>query len=212
MKITIIYDNTAYREDLKADWGFAALVETLDNTILFDTGTNGTILLSNMEKLGISPDEVQDIFISHDHFDHTGGLSAFLNEHNNVEIFIPPSFREYTKAIKTTSIKTPGEISRGIYSTGELEGIEQSLCVQTQEGIVVVVGCSHPDMSEILRAASRFGRVYGIIGGMHANKPESLKGPDLICPTHCTQHIKEMKALYPDQYIEGGAGQVIEIE
>lgn len=212
MKITIIYDNTAYRDDLKADWGFAALVETPDKVILFDTGTNGSILLSNMEKLSISPDEVQEVFISHDHFDHTGGLSAFLNENNNVEMFIPPSLKEFKNAGKITAIKTPREISKGIYSTGELEGIEQALCVQTQKGIVVIVGCSHPDMEEIIHSASRFGKIYGIVGGMHATKPDSLKGPDLICPTHCTQHKEEMKELYSDQYIEGGAGRIIEIE
>ncbi|MBW1613717.1 MAG: MBL fold metallo-hydrolase, partial [Deltaproteobacteria bacterium] len=48
MKITLIYDNDVYKEGLQADWGFSCLVE-IENTptILFDTGTNGSILLSN---------------------------------------------------------------------------------------------------------------------------------------------------------------------
>ena len=54
MKVTIIYDNTAFREDLQADWGFSALVETKGRKTLFDTGGNSEILLSNMEKLGIN--------------------------------------------------------------------------------------------------------------------------------------------------------------
>ena len=33
----------------------------------------------------------------------------------------------------------------------------------------------------------------------------------VICPTHCTQHIAEIKSLYPEKYIEGGAGKIIEI-
>jgi 7,8-dihydropterin-6-yl-methyl-4-(beta-D-ribofuranosyl)aminobenzene 5'-phosphate synthase len=50
MKITIIYDNTAFRKDFQADWGFSCLVE-VENTpkILFDTGADGKILLNNME-------------------------------------------------------------------------------------------------------------------------------------------------------------------
>ena len=50
MKLTIIYDNTAFRKDLQADWGFSALVE-VENTpkILFDTGGNGKILLSKIK-------------------------------------------------------------------------------------------------------------------------------------------------------------------
>ena len=55
MKATIIYDNTAFRKDLRADWGFSALIETNGKKILFDTGGSGSILLSNMTKLEIPP-------------------------------------------------------------------------------------------------------------------------------------------------------------
>jgi metal-dependent hydrolase (beta-lactamase superfamily II) len=34
---------------------------------------------------------------------------------------------------------------------------------------------------------------------------------DVICPTHCTQHIAEIKALYPEKYTEGGVGKIIEL-
>jgi len=51
MKVTILYDNTAYLEELAPDWGFSALVEAHNRTILFDTGTEGSILLDNMKKL-----------------------------------------------------------------------------------------------------------------------------------------------------------------
>jgi len=59
VKITIIYDNTAFRKDLQADWGFSALVELANlhesehefTRILLDPGANGKILLSNMENL-----------------------------------------------------------------------------------------------------------------------------------------------------------------
>jgi 7,8-dihydropterin-6-yl-methyl-4-(beta-D-ribofuranosyl)aminobenzene 5'-phosphate synthase len=66
-------------------------------------------------------------------------------------------------------------------------------------------------METILKAASQFGEVYGIIGGLHGTLPESLRGLDLICATHCTQYKQEIKRLYPQTYIEGGAGKVIEI-
>ena len=52
MKITIIYDNTAHRENLRAGGGFSALVEAEGRTILFDTGAEGAILLENMSALG----------------------------------------------------------------------------------------------------------------------------------------------------------------
>jgi 7,8-dihydropterin-6-yl-methyl-4-(beta-D-ribofuranosyl)aminobenzene 5'-phosphate synthase len=211
MKITIIYDNTVFNKELKADWGFAALIQAKGKKILFDTGTSGAILLSNMAKLNISPDQIHEIFISHAHYDHTGGLSAFLEQNNDVKIWLPSSFHGVKNAREVIAIEGPTKLYDGIYSTGELEGIEQSLCIHTEKGIVIIVGCSHPRMEHIISTASQFGKVYGIIGGMHGNSPESLKGLELICATHCTQYKEEIKSLYPKQYIEGGAGKVIEI-
>jgi len=211
MRVTIVYDNTAFRKDLRADWGFSALVEAKEKTILFDTGGSGSILLSNMGKLGIAPDEISDVFISHAHFDHTGGLSAFLDQNNQVKIWLPRSFRGVKNAKEVIEVEAPARLYEGIYSTGELDGIEQSLCIDTRKGIVLVAGCSHPPMVDILEAASGFGNVYGIIGGLHGNRPESLKRFDLICATHCTQYQQEIASLYPDRYVGGGAGKVLEI-
>ncbi len=211
MKLTIIYDNTTLRDDLKPDWGFSALIELNSRKILFDTGANGEILLNNMKKLNINPKDIQDVFISHYHWDHTGGLGPFLKENNNVKLWIPPSFKIKGRAKDVAIVKEPTELHGGVYSTGELEGIEQSLCIKTEKGIVVIVGCSHPDMRHILKVASTFGDLYGIIGGMHGTNPKFLEGLKLICPTHCTMYKKEIKVLYPESYVEGGAGKVIEV-
>jgi len=211
VKITIIYDNTSLRDDLKSDWGFSALVEHWDKTILFDTGTKGNILLSNMEKLGISPNVIEDIFISHAHFDHIGGLSSFLKVNNRVRVWCPPTCHKIQNAEETIYKDSPCKMYEGIYSTGELEGIEQAMCCETQKGIVIIVGCSHPSMDHILHVASQFGDIYGIIGGMHGTHPMMLEDISLMCPTHCTMQQDKMRSLYSQRYIEGGAGCRIEI-
>ena len=210
MKITIVYDNTAFREDLKEDWGFSCLMEE-ENTpkILFDTGANGKILLNNMEKLGIDPLSIEEIFISHLHSDHIGGLDEFLKVNSKIEkIYVPSSFGLKNEVI----LKQPQKIHDNVFSTGELKGIEQSMGVETDKGIVLIVGCSHPEMSHILGVAKKFGEIYAVIGGMHGfSEFELFKDLELICPTHCTQHKAELKKLYPQKYIEGGAGKIIEI-
>jgi len=212
MKITIIYDNTAFQPGLKPDWGFSALIETGNHNILFDTGSDGSILLGNMKKLDIDPSIVDEVFISHNHFDHVGGLSAFLNENNNVKIYIPVSLRGVRNAKEVIHVDKPMKLHDDIFSTGELDHIEQSMAVKTDKGLVLIAGCSHPKMKHILDAASQFGKLYAIIGGLHGfNKYELFKDLELICPTHCTQHIAEIKSLYPDKYTEGGAGKIIEI-
>lgn len=213
MKITIIYDNEVYREGLVADWGFSCLVEA-ENTprILFDTGANGSILLSNMEKLGINPASIDEVFISHPHFDHIGGLSAFLNTRNDVEVYVPASLRGVRGAEKVIVVSEPLKIHEDVFSTGQLDGIEQSMAVKMDKGIVLIVGCSHPRMADILEAASQFGNVYAVVGGMHGFSEFGLfKDMELICPTHCTSHKAELKSLYPEEYVDGGAGKVIEL-
>jgi len=210
MKTTIIYDNTAFKENLRADWGFSCLVEARDTPmILFDTGGNGKILLSNMEKLEIDPLSIEEIFISHLHFDHTGGLNEFLKINKNIKkIYLPSSMGFKNEVV----LKEPQRIHENVFSTGELEGIEQSLGIITEKGIVLIVGCSHPYMGNILNTAKQFGKLYAVIGGMHGfSEFELFRDLKLICPTHCTQHKAELKKLYPQKYIEGGTGRIIEI-
>jgi len=215
MKITIIYDNTVYKEGLRSDWGFSCLVELSRQgapTILFDTGTSGSILLYNMEKLDIDPASIDEVFISHGHFDHTGGLSAFLKLNPYVTMYLPRSMGGAGGPENVIFVGEPMEIHEDVFSTGELEHIEQSMAIRTDKGIVLITGCSHPRMEHILGAASQFGTVYAVIGGLHGfSEYELFKDLELICPTHCTVHKKEIKQLYPEKYVEGGAGRVIEI-
>lgn len=211
MKITLLYDNTIHKEGLRADWGFACLVE-LENTptILFDTGTSGSILLSNMEKLNIDPATIDEVFISHAHFGHVGGLSAFLDVKPDVTVYVPSSLRGIRGVEGVIFVSEPLKIHENVFSTGEVDHIEQSMAVKTEKGIVLITGCSHPRMEHILNAASRFGQVYAIVGGLHGfHDFELFKDLELICPTHCTQYKAEIKSLYPEKYIDGGVGKII---
>ena len=212
MKITLVYDNEVHKKGLQADWGFACLVEVENTpTILFDTGATGSILLSNMERLGIDVASINEVFISHPHFDHVGGLSSFLNVNSNVTVYVPASLRGIRHAKEVIHVSGPLQIHENVFSTGELDHIEQSMAVKTDKGIVLLVGCSHPRMAHIFTATSQFGKIYAIVGGLHGFREFGLfKDLELICPTHCTQHKTEIKSLYPKEYIDGGVGRIIE--
>jgi 7,8-dihydropterin-6-yl-methyl-4-(beta-D-ribofuranosyl)aminobenzene 5'-phosphate synthase len=210
MTITIIYDNDAYWEKLQADWGFACLVEAYGRRLLFDTGTRGDMLLENMSSLDIEAGSIDEVVISHDHYDHAGGLSALLSENSDVRVYAPSTMSDIAPAREVVYVDQPMSLGDHFYTTGLLKGIEQSLAVETGYGLVVVVGCSHPGVSSILNAAQEFGRPYALIGGLHGFAEYPVLEPlDLVCPTHCTQHIAEIRSRYPDKYTEGGAGRVI---
>ncbi len=77
---------------------------------------------------------------------------------------------------------------------------------------MIIVGCAHSKIGNILKTAKKIGKPYALIGGFHGFKKFGLlKNLEIICPTHCTSHIKEIKERYPKKYIEGGAGKIIEI-
>jgi len=110
------------------------------------------------------------------------------------------------------SVSKPQKIHENVFSTGELNHVEQSMAVKIDKGIVLIAGCSHPKVSNIFKAASQFGRLYGIVGGLHGfNEFGLFKDLELICPTHCTQHKAEIRFLYPEKYIDAGVGKIIEI-
>jgi 7,8-dihydropterin-6-yl-methyl-4-(beta-D-ribofuranosyl)aminobenzene 5'-phosphate synthase len=212
MQMTIIYDNDAWLPDLKPDWGFSCLVQGGKlPTILFDTGADGRILLANMDKLGIDPLSVDVVFISHGHFDHTGGFSDFLSINSDVTVYVPSSWQRVHGAREVVPVREPMAIAEGLFSTGELRSIEQSMVIGTERGAVIITGCSHPGVDRILQASAAWGEPFALIGGLHGFRHFELLQPlSLICPTHCTMYKKDLAAMYPGKCVSGGAGKRIE--
>ena len=187
-------------------------MEVGNNKILFDAGSDGEILLENMAMMDIDPGEIDTVFISHHHFDHTGGLSTFLAKNNNVTLYVPESLRGVRNAAEIIHVSKARSIGEKIHSTGELTGIEQSLVVETKKGVVLIVGCSHPGLGKIMKAAKTYGSIWAIVGGFHGFRDfDLLEDVQKICPTHCTQRIEQLHSLYPEKYIAGGVGTIIEV-
>ena len=62
------------------EWGYSALVEVDGKKILFDTGARPETVLQNANEMGIDLSDVEDVFLSHNHWDHTGGLLTLRKE------------------------------------------------------------------------------------------------------------------------------------
>lgn len=215
MKLHILYDNNA-SGNFKAGWGFSCYIETKEDKILFDTGWNGNILLHNMEVMGLSTQDIKKVVISHSHWDHIGGLNHILR-YNTPEIFLPKSVsrnlkNEIKRFADVIEIFGKQEISNGVWTTGELgdEIKEQSLIIETGKGKVILTGCAHPGLENILEELGDIEDIHAVVGGFHDSNVDILNGISVIIPCHCSEKIDEIKRNNPESFIECKIGSVLE--
>lgn len=78
LKITTL--STMLADQGIGEWGYSAIVEVDGKKILFDTGQKPETVLKNAQDLGIDLAAIEDVFISHNHGDHTGGLLTLRKE------------------------------------------------------------------------------------------------------------------------------------
>jgi 7,8-dihydropterin-6-yl-methyl-4-(beta-D-ribofuranosyl)aminobenzene 5'-phosphate synthase len=216
MKLTIVYDNDIFDHSPGIpDHGFSCLVENDNAVVLFDTGASGAILTKNMARLGIDPGRITAVVVSHEHYDHNGGLSALLPALTNPLIYRLEPGRYERSDVKEIIVHEPLSIFPGIHSTGRLPGSpldEQSLLLETDVGIVVLAGCSHPGVATILMAAEKCGKVVGLIGGLHGFADlEQLTPLTRIHPCHCTVYKQEIRRRFPQTAHDCGVGMVLHL-
>ena len=80
-KVTIL--STMLSDTHIGEWGFSAIIEADGQRILFDTGSRENTVLQNAKELNIDLNNIKDVFLSHNHKDHTGGLITLREKHPN---------------------------------------------------------------------------------------------------------------------------------
>ncbi len=234
LHVTIVYDNYQVDSRLETDWGFACLVEYNGEKLLFDAGGKAPLYEKNVKILGILPEEIPSLFISHEHWDHTAGIPWITEVNPSVNCYLPATYAAQLRASNklpphSKAISKPIHLYGPFYSTGDnFEAFnEQGLVVKMKEGGVLITGCGHPGAVEMVEMAEQelgIG-IRAVIGGLHlmqasesrlAGIAESLKemGVKQICPTHCTgdNAIAFFKESFGNGYIAGGTGKVITIQ
>jgi 7,8-dihydropterin-6-yl-methyl-4-(beta-D-ribofuranosyl)aminobenzene 5'-phosphate synthase len=276
-RITILCENLVGKLVGSGEHGFSAFIETDLGNYLFDTGT-GHSVVSNSLILKKDLKSIRKVFLSHGHYDHTGGLPEVLKLEGNVDVHAHPHiFLDRIEVIKEDGRETKRfmgmpykrsyleflganfilntdfrEVERGIFLTGEVpretpfekpdprlfadvdgkttQDIfldDQSLILDTDKGLIIVLGCAHSGMINIIHhviANTGKEKFYAILGGTHLDfltpeqleeSTQSLKKMNIekIGVSHCTG----MRAAFRlhqelgDRFFYGCVGSVLEV-
>ncbi|MDH4123711.1 MAG: MBL fold metallo-hydrolase [Thermoplasmata archaeon] len=220
-KARIVYDSKAER-GFTPGWGFSVLLSKRDFNLLFDCGWDGHTLRDNLGRLGLTFADLDMVFISHGHWDHISGLTEILHDMflpDQIEVALPSSLsanlkREISKRVKIREISARMELLPSIWSTGPLgAGVaEQALVIDCGGKGIVVTGCCHPGMREVLKEAEEIVEPNTIIGGIHDSDPAEIPdsiGQIILC--HCTHNVEEIKKRFGARVSIGSAGAVYDL-
>ncbi len=237
MEIKIIFDNYNINREFIPGWGFSCLV---DQTVLFDTGEKSEYLFKNMKNLDVNISRIEKVVISHDHWDHTGGLCDLLKKRKGLEVYGCPGFsrkfKEEVKALKGNLILA-GKLTMikdDIFVTGEIAGEynevflpEQALFIKRKKGIIVITGCAHPGIIKIIKKIKENFpkiKINLVFGGFHLMSKDNREieliaekfkelGIKKVGPTHCSGYEAQtiFKRNYKDKYIQMAAGKTFNI-
>jgi 7,8-dihydropterin-6-yl-methyl-4-(beta-D-ribofuranosyl)aminobenzene 5'-phosphate synthase len=181
---------------LHSEHGLSYLIQAGGSTILLDVGNNldqtePAPLLRNMQQLGVSLSSIDALVISHNHPDHVGGQRWWLKGSFSIgssqaalegkDLYVPVELTYPGSSPQV--VLEPHLIAPGVASLGRQPFLqpfpfwlwrpleyEQSLVINVDEyGLVLVTGCGHPGMEQIVaRAEGLFEQpVVGIVGGLH---------------------------------------------
>jgi len=260
------------------EWGYSALIEVDGRKILFDTGSRPETVLLNAREMDIDLSDVQDVFLSHNHWDHIGGLltlrkelkkrnpnalkrihvgegifSKRVNSENtilairdeleadDVEFIIYANQQELFPGVWITGPISRLHDERNWSGNGKIEtdsGIiedtipeDQSLVIETKDGLVLISGCGHAGLINTLEHVSANGnnkKVFTIIGGFHlfSASEEQLEwtasklkdfGVSKIIGAHCTginalYTLRDLLELNRGDAIVGSVGDSFDLK
>ena len=265
MKITTLIENHGNPEaGLAGEHGLSLLLEVDGKKILFDTGQTGAFV-ENAQKLSVDLCSLNMVFLSHGHYDHTGGVPMLVEKGYRGKIYTGTGFfeKKYKRLLDGTMKYNGNPFPKEQYNICMIEkdmlritehvilfqnfqrqtSFEQlnfkfylekekidkfadEIClgIETAKGIVLLVGCSHVGIVNIMMTVKERIKkpIAGIVGGTHlmeagkerleatiqAFKQEPL---EFLAVSHCTgeQHMKVLKDAFGKKFIYNITGNQV---
>jgi len=131
------------------------------------------------------------------------------------------------KGARIKEISSPAMISKNYFSTGEMKNFqrnEHSLVIMTDMGLIVITGCAHPGLVDIVEQVQRISqeKILLLMGGFHRMfaMPPSIRkiarrlktaGVEFVAPSHCSgsEAMEIFSDIFGNHAIKSGVGRII---
>jgi len=237
--VKMIYNNIGTGANYMKKWGLAMWIEENGTAVLFDTGSDPKIFWQNLQTSGADLSKISVIIISHNHFDHTRGISVILDKvAQKATFYVPasdaPEIESTGQLITVKPVTGAQQITDSIWSTGEMKGTmgsdviyEQSVIIVRDNLVYLYTGCAHPGIASIVeRTKSLFPdkEIALAAGGFHLidKTPDQIQEVSVrlkelkvqkIAPSHCTgdKAIEYLRSEWKDRFIDFNIGDDLKI-
>lgn len=274
LKITTLIENSPGEHlALKHEHGVAFYIEKDGHKLLFDTGQSGAFL-ENAEQLRVDLSDLEYVFISHGHYDHSGGFRELAKTAEGFTLVVGRGFFKEKYGYKNNSYEYLGsnfdedfpaghgvrlefadaphrEVLPGVHVITDFPRIHEDekvnprfkvlengkyvpdtfddeimLALDTPRGLVVLLGCSHPGVKNMLDRVQELvgGPIYAVLGGTHMVESSEAsidrtiayfkdKGVEVIGVSHCTgQAAMDGFKVFGDKYFHNRTGSSLFVE
>lgn len=244
MKITVLTENSTPSDRICARHGLSLFLETGEHHVLFDMGPDAAFL-DNARALGVDVRTADVTVLSHGHFDHSGGLAAYLEATEKLPspapVYVSQHAFEEHVAKTPVGMKDIGAdarlassprlrfVGRELHIDDELTLFsevepaelaprsnatlmerddngyapdrfvhEQSLLVNEGDKRILISGCSHCGIVNIMRRAEELagGPLDAVVAGFHLMDP----GSGTVEDPNTTRQIARFMAGRPTRY------------
>ena len=229
----ILYDTSQpVIPGLKSDFGYAVYIQADGKRILLDTGTDPELMEHNLNVAGVEVNELDMVVISHNHFDHAGGLKRVRAINPNVPVYVPPNqaFPVDNVNVVEDHLRVTSNVFviRG-HTDVPTAGISDDLSVvlRSRSGPYVLSTCSHSGVGQIVdRAGKLTGEdVYYFSGGARLiSRPEgdtqlvaealNRRQVQVVSPSHCSlshRVDKQFREALGDRVQNSKLGMKVEV-